>query len=105
MGTQRRSLTLKRDSSHREADADRQAASAGPGVQLNRSKVAVGNALDDSEPQATAGNVELVATKKSVEDPPAIRDGNTRPRVHDGQQRMMIRVRYGDIDPPTRRRI
>jgi hypothetical protein len=45
---------------------------------LNRREVPVGDAFDDGESQAAAGDVELVPAKESVEDAPAISDKNTR---------------------------
>jgi hypothetical protein len=72
---------------------------------LNRREVPVGNALDDGESQAAAGNIELVPAKESVEDAPAISDWDTRSGILDGKQRVMIPVRYGNIDPPAGWRI
>src|SRR6202521_3964675 len=91
----------KGNPSHRKADADGQTTSARARIQLNRREVPVGNALDDGESQTASRNIEFVPTKESVEDAPAISDWDTRPGILDGEQRMMIPVRYGDIDPPT----
>jgi hypothetical protein len=65
----------------------------------------VGDALHDGESEAASGNIELVSAKESVKDAFAISDRDTRPGIMDREYRMMIRVRYGDINPPASRRI
>src|SRR5712671_3243572 len=85
--------------SHRKADADGQAASARARIHLNRREVTVGDALDDGESQAAAGNIELVPAEESVKDAPAISDWDTRSGILDGEKCVMIAVRYGNIDP------
>src|SRR6202049_4458979 len=95
----------KGNPSHRKADADGQTTSARARIQLNRREVPVGDALDDSESQAAAGNIDFVAAKESVKDTPAISDWETRSGILDGEQRVMIPVRYGNIDPSAGWRI